>query len=241
MKSWSCLLAAVVGWLTGAATAAPVTVRADSRIEVVFLTAPDCVYCKSWRHMRAGDWPRFSESESGRQVQLVTAQKPTLREKVQGSHYPEGYARLHALAPQFGNFVPAWWLLVDGVPVTRRAGETRWRQDLEPVVERFARAKLAGGGVVDYTSRARARPAMLAQTPADLSRLPYLGDNGRQAYDRFLQASQPRAFALSPDGSFAWNSGADAAQRALDSCNAYSFDAPCQLYVVDDLVVFKPD
>jgi hypothetical protein len=51
----------------------------------------------------------------------------------------------------------------------------------------------------------------------------------------------PRAFAVSPSGAWCWaEEGEDPDARALATCSAKS-DKPCQLYSVDEAVVFNPD
>jgi hypothetical protein len=238
------MLAIAVGALCAAALAQArdVPVKRDSRIDVVYLTAKDCVYCRSWRYTMAGDWSRFSETQAGRNVQLVTVDKVTLRNPIKRDHYPAEYGHLYDLAPQFGNSVPAWWVVVDGQPVTRRMGENRWKPDLESLLEKLVAAKLAGGGTVAYNPPPVARPASIPKSVDDADHVPYLSARGKESYRRFLKAEVPRAFALSADGAHGWFSGSDAASaKALASCNASAIDHPCKLYSVDSAVVFKRD
>lgn len=74
---------------------------------------------------------------------------------------------------------------------------------------------------------------------ADVERLPTMSDPVRGQYMTFLAMLSPRAFALSPDGEYwAWQSGNENAMRdALQVCDQRSAQA-CQLYVVDDNVVW---
>ena len=73
----------------------------------------------------------------------------------------------------------------------------------------------------------------------DVARVPLLVEPGRAQYRAFLRAPVPRAFAIGPDGSsWAWNSGdLDAISHALNRC-ADRAGQPCQLYAVDDGVVW---
>jgi len=74
----------------------------------------------------------------------------------------------------------------------------------------------------------------------DDTKLPGIGEGGRQQYRRFLAAPSPRAFAIAPFGhSWAWNSRLvpDAAWRALSRC-AERAQRRCRLYAVDDIVVW---
>lgn len=68
--------------------------------------------------------------------------------------------------------------------------------------------------------------------------IPYLKDKGREAYRVFLGKSLPRAFALSPTGAWSWTEeGDDPVERVLANCQNSSRQ-PCQLYAVDDYVVW---
>ena len=74
---------------------------------------------------------------------------------------------------------------------------------------------------------------------ADVGRLPTWSEPVRVQYSVFLATLSPRAFALSPDGVYwAWQSGNENAMRgALQRCNQRAEQA-CQLYAVDDDVVW---
>ncbi|WP_197065286.1 S9 family peptidase [Massilia sp. 9096] len=75
----------------------------------------------------------------------------------------------------------------------------------------------------------------------DVSAVPFLSANGRRAYAEYLTKMTPRAFAVSPSGGWCWaEEGEDPDARALATCSAKS-DTPCQLYSVDEAVVFNPD
>jgi hypothetical protein len=72
--------------------------------------------------------------------------------------------------------------------------------------------------------------------------VPLTSENGRREYQRFLAAEPPRAMALSPDGkNWAWNAGEfDAVVKALTRC-AQRSNQTCELYAVDDDVVWTPN
>jgi hypothetical protein len=74
---------------------------------------------------------------------------------------------------------------------------------------------------------------------ADAERLPTWSEPVRVQYLTFLATLSPRAFALSPNGTFwAWQSGNENAMRdALQRCDQRAQQA-CQLYAVDDDVVW---
>jgi hypothetical protein len=73
----------------------------------------------------------------------------------------------------------------------------------------------------------------------DARRLPTWSEPVRVQYLTFLGTLSPRAFALSLDGTFwAWQSGNENAMReALQRCDQRA-DQACQLYAVDDDVVW---
>ena len=73
----------------------------------------------------------------------------------------------------------------------------------------------------------------------DIGAVPYLSEGGRAAYREYLGKSSPRAFAVSASGAWCWAEEGEAPDtRALASCQQKS-DQPCQLYSVDDDVVYQ--
>ena len=79
--------------------------------------------------------------------------------------------------------------------------------------------------------------------------VPFIGEAGRQAYQKFLGMATPRAFAIAPNG--AWgrsevstpvsvtrSSSADSPTAALAACNQ-SGAGQCRLYAVDDQVIWR--
>lgn len=75
----------------------------------------------------------------------------------------------------------------------------------------------------------------------DVNAVPFLSENGKRAYQEYLTKMTPRAFAVSPTGAWCWaEEGEDPDARALATCSAKS-GKPCQLYSVDDAVVWNPD
>jgi hypothetical protein len=85
---------------------------------------------------------------------------------------------------------------------------------------------------VRYDLRAKAQGPDIE----DVDAVPYLSASGREGYRRFLWLAPPRAFALSPDGYYAYRRGDDAPQRALAECVRLG-GKQCALYAVgQDLV-----
>ena len=75
----------------------------------------------------------------------------------------------------------------------------------------------------------------------DVSKLPHVRETGRTGYQTYLTKSTPRAFAIAPNGAWGWaDAGDDPLRRALDTCNRKG-QSQCQLYSVDDLVVWKAE
>ena len=75
----------------------------------------------------------------------------------------------------------------------------------------------------------------------DAAQVPYVRDTGRTGYQTYLTRNLPRAFAIAPNGAWGWaDGGDDPLQRALANCNKNRGErADCQLYSVDDAVVWK--
>lgn len=76
----------------------------------------------------------------------------------------------------------------------------------------------------------------------DTAALPHLPPEGQADYGRFLLQATPRAFALSPDGSWGWAAAQEspeaAAARALAICTRGSASGGCALYARDLDVVW---
>jgi dienelactone hydrolase len=71
----------------------------------------------------------------------------------------------------------------------------------------------------------------------DQTSVPYLTDDGRKNYLKFLTFKKPRAFVIAPNGSWsAASRGEDPLAQALQLCGRAN--QGCQLYAVDDAVVW---
>jgi hypothetical protein len=221
------------------ANAETVEVRSTSTIEIVYITAGDCVYCRSWRYMQAGGWARFEQRAEAKHVNLVSVDKGVLRNSMKLDYYPERYRNLYELSPRFGNIVPAWWILLDGKPVLRKVGETGWDTVIEPAIIELVAAKMEGGGTLAGFHNATSDVPAVTSDVQDSTSVPFINDRGRENYKRFLSRKSPRAFAISRDGSWGWaDRGKNPQQRALDNCNAYS-EQQCRLYAVDNEIVYS--
>ena len=110
--------------------------------------------------------------------------------------------------------------------------------------------ELPGGGASNYHYPATLELAlerggsasMMAGAPTfapidDVSKLPWVGEDGREGYRRFLAGESPRAFAISDKGRWVRvNAVRGAARLAMDRCQTYG--GRCRLYAVDDAVVW---
>jgi dienelactone hydrolase len=84
------------------------------------------------------------------------------------------------------------------------------------------------------------RPARTDYAAIDnVDAVPFVRQNGRDAYRTFLTKSTPRAFAVGSNGAWSWaEEGDDPAMRALNACQRDSGQS-CKLYAVDDYVVWS--
>jgi hypothetical protein len=72
---------------------------------------------------------------------------------------------------------------------------------------------------------------------SDVAAVPYIDENGRQGYRRFLTLPKPRCFVIAPDGAWAFSSrDFDPLGSAIKTCRKRHQE--CQPYAVDDQVVW---
>lgn len=110
-------------------------------------------------------------------------------------------------------------------------GLALWR----PVLDRFV-----GTLGIHAPRTADAPPASGFAAIDDATRLPLVRQDVKETgYARFLSLDLPRAIAIGPKGEWAFFSGDHAMQRALERC-AQTARTACQLYAVDDQVVWRP-
>ena len=92
-----------------------------------------------------------------------------------------------------------------------------------------------------------AGPATPSESPLWAARVPYLNDVQQAEYRAFLSKPLPRAFAIAPSGHFYYTYSTspfdkshptDPSERALMLCSRQA-GAGCELYVVDNQIVFK--
>ncbi|NHZ63484.1 dienelactone hydrolase family protein [Massilia genomosp. 1] len=116
-----------------------------------------------------------------------------------------------------------------------RDGARIWWRDTARFLEQIGMPTRETVAVADAPSVPRTDFARVD----DIEAVPYLSENGRAAYREYLHKLTPRAFAVSPSGAWCWaEEGEDPHARALAAC-ARSSGQPCQLYSVDDYVVWQ--
>jgi len=159
---------------------------------------------------------------------MAARQPGTIKESFTASHpsSPERYLRLQAavaeisekqkhgqpLLPNLAELKTAY----DGDYVSFEAGKRK--------IDRVFKPSIAQGAVLP-----------------DFTQVPFVDDDGRVAYQRFLASpKRPRAFAIHEGGGWSVRTGVNAAADALASCNSRGRKRPCQLYVVNDELVWKP-
>ncbi|KVE26855.1 hypothetical protein WS67_14845 [Burkholderia singularis] len=115
----------------------------------------------------------------------------------------------------------------DGVPIWWPSVETFLSRLKLPTAVRYAVAnplapKASGYAAIDTVSA-----------------VPFIDEAGRAAYRRFLAHQPSRAFAVSTQGAWSWAEGGDDPMAlALESCRKQEAGS-CQLYAVDDRVVWR--
>lgn len=143
-------------------------------------------------------------------------------------------------AAQNLNFARPAGMIAD-VPARSAAELKRW-QDKQ--AEQAAAAAAAASSAAAHAARYAASGYAAID---DVDAVPYLSQNGREGYGRFLERPTPRAFALAPNGAWGYADGfrpsdtslpTDPIERALRVCAKRSTE--CRLYAVNRAVVWTP-
>jgi dienelactone hydrolase len=118
--------------------------------------------------------------------------------------------------------------------VASRDGEKVWWQE----TERFLKQVGMPTSQIYDVPAAPALPKSDYASVDNIDAVPFLSVHGRAAYREYLNKMTPRAFAISASGAWSWSEeGEDPDSRALAACQQNS-KTPCQLYSVDDYVVW---
>ena len=107
-----------------------------------------------------------------------------------------------------------------------------------PETERFLREiGMPTKEVFDIEKTPRPPKTSFAEL-SDVPAVPYLDNNRRENYRKFLSKPYPRAFAIARTGNVGWAyEGDDPLGRALSNCESHA-KTTCTLYAVDDDVVW---
>jgi hypothetical protein len=92
-----------------------------------------------------------------------------------------------------------------------------------------------------FKQREKQYPTTSYAALEDIAKLPAKSKSAKRDYEQFLNATLPRAFAISRDTrTVAWSAyNARSAEAAPETCNKKSA-SPCRLYAVDERIVYVP-
>lgn len=118
-----------------------------------------------------------------------------------------------------------------------RLGTTGLAQGIVTTAQLFSSVDSA---TLPFKLREAKYPTTTYATLTDASKLPSASAALRTDFAQFVRSALPRAFAVSANGKhWAWNGNdVQSAERAMQRCRAKS-NVHCQLYAVDERVVFK--
>ena len=110
-RTFLALSAAAIGMLAMLAVAWPGYAQpTNDRLEVFYLSAPDCPYCAHWESQSRA---AFLASPEGKAVQFVEIRGATLREPIDARHYPPEHRWVfEQIGPSRG--VPRFLLAING-------------------------------------------------------------------------------------------------------------------------------
>ncbi len=142
--------------------------------------------------------------------------------------------------------VTAFWkdasFLCEGTESSRptlceQLGTTALAQGIVTTTQLYSSVDAA---TLPFKKREAKYPTTAHATLTDASKLPNASAALRKDYAQFIASSLPRAFAVSANGKqWAWNANdIQSAERAIERCRAKS-NANCQLYAVDERVVYR--
>ena len=106
-------------------------VRPDSRLEMFYLSAPDCPYCMHWESRAKGELLAWS---AGKALGFVEIRGETLRQPIAAWHYPPEYRWVYEqIGPSRG--VPRFLLAVDGRVLMSAYGTGRYNDVFLPALK----------------------------------------------------------------------------------------------------------
>ena len=109
-------------------------VKPDSRLEVFYLGAPDCPYCREWERTERDDLIVWT---AGRGIGFAEILGETLRLPITERHYPPRYRWVYEqVGPSRG--VPRFLLAVDGHVILSAYGTNRYKELFFPALVKAA-------------------------------------------------------------------------------------------------------
>lgn len=100
------------------------------RVEMLYLSTPDCGYCRTWESRSRQP---LLDSPAGRAITFVEVRGETLRKPITLEHYPRGYAWAYdQVGPSRG--VPRFLLFVEGRLVASAFGLTAYEREFLPAL-----------------------------------------------------------------------------------------------------------
>ena len=110
------------------------SVRPDSRLEMFYLSAPDCPYCTHWESRARNELLAWSADKA---LGLVEIRGETLRQPITERHYPLEYRWVYEqIGPSRG--VPRFLLAVDGRVRLSVYGTARYNDVFLPALKEVA-------------------------------------------------------------------------------------------------------
>ena len=108
------------------------TASAQTRIEVFYLGAPDCPFCRQWESRTR---PGFLASPEGKAVTYIEIHGETLRQPIEARHYPREYQWVfEQVGPSRG--VPRFLLAEDGKVVHSAFGTDGFERVFLPALKK---------------------------------------------------------------------------------------------------------
>jgi hypothetical protein len=107
-------------------------VRPDSRLEMFYLSAPDCPYCTHWESRARNELLAWSADKA---LSFVEIRGETLRQPITERHYPPEYRWVYEqIGPSRG--VPRFLLAVDGRVLLSAYGTARYNEVFLPALRK---------------------------------------------------------------------------------------------------------
>lgn len=107
-------------------------VRPDSRLEMFYLSAPDCPYCTHWESRARNELLAWSADKA---LSYVEIRGETLRQPITERHYPSEYRWVYEqIGPSRG--VPRFLLAVDGRVLLSTYGTSRYNEVFLPALRK---------------------------------------------------------------------------------------------------------